>query len=167
MLSFDLRSLESQAVRIEAELPADDPVWESGDARPVAGVRVTGRLSSAGVGKFYFSGQIQGTAPSSCRRCLEDLEVAVTSDVHLLLVDRDSDEADEPDVYLIDARQNQLDLRPAIREEWLLTVPQFNLCQESCRGICPTCGTNRNTGECSCQPVVDQRWSALSSLGDR
>ena len=166
MLSFDLRTLESTAARVEAVLPADDPVWEEGDILPVAGVSVSGRLSVAGAGKFYFSGRIAGTAATSCRRCLEDLQVAVDEEVHLLLVDATSEEADQPDVYLIDVRQHELDVRPAIREEWLLAVPQFAVCSETCQGLCPTCGGNRNIGACACKPAIDPRWSALSSLRD-
>ena len=167
MLSFDLRSLESHAARVDAELPADDPVWEEGDFRPVDAVRVTGRLSSAGVGRFYFSGRIEGAAAASCRRCLDDdVQVRVDEDVHLLLVEPGADEADEPDVFLIDVREHILDLRPAIREEWLLAVPAFALCRESCLGLCPNCGVNRNLAECSCTPAIDPRWSALTSLRD-
>jgi uncharacterized protein len=166
MLSFDLRTLESTAARVEAVLPADDPVWEEGDALPVSGVSVSGRLSAAGAGKFYFSGRISGMAATSCRRCLEDLQVAVDQELHLLLVDGTSEEADQPDVYLIDVRQHELDVRPAIREEWLLAVPQFAECSETCQGLCPTCGGNRNVGACACKPAIDPRWSALSSLSD-
>lgn len=162
MLSFDLRSLESGAARVEAELPAGDPVWEAGDIRPETAVAVTGRLSAAGADKFYFSGRLSGTAASSCRRCLEELHLAVDGELHLLLVDESSEEADQPDVYLIDVRQHELDLRPAIREEWQLAVPQFAVCSESCQGLCPSCGANRNTGACSCKPAVDPRWSALT-----
>lgn len=167
MLSFDLRSLESHAARVDAELPADDPVWEEGDFRPVDAVRVTGRLSSAGVGRFYFSGRIAGAAAASCRRCLDDnVQVRVEEEVQLLLVEPGADEADEPDVFLIDVREHILDLRPAIREVWLLAVPAFALCRESCLGLCPTCGVNRNLAECSCTPAIDPRWSALTSLRD-
>ena len=167
MLSFDLRSLESTAARVEGDLASGDPVWGEAEVRPVDTVRVTGRLSSAGTGKFYFSGRIGGTALASCRRCLDEVRVNVDQEVHLLLVDAATDEADQPDVYLIDARQHELDLRPAIREEWLLAVPQYVVCSESCQGLCPTCGNTRNTGTCACKPVVDARWSALSSLSDR
>ncbi|MGQ0648837.1 MAG: YceD family protein [Gemmatimonadaceae bacterium] len=141
-------------------------MWEAGDTRPKTAVRVTGRLSSAGAGKFYLSGRIAGMARASCRRCLEDLQVDVDEDIHLLLVDGATDEADQPDVYLIDTRQRELDLRPAIREEWLLSVPQFTVCADTCQGLCPTCGANRNTGACSCKPAIDPQWSALSSLRD-
>ena len=60
MLSFDLRSLESQPVQVSGELTPDDPVWLEGDPRPAGPVTVTGRLSQAGPGKFYFHGQLAG-----------------------------------------------------------------------------------------------------------
>jgi uncharacterized protein len=119
------------------------------------------------VGRFYFSGRIEGAAAASCRRCLDDnVQVPVEEDVHLLLVEPGADEADEPDVFLIDVREHILDLRPAIREEWLLAVPAFALCRESCLGLCPNCGVNRNLAECSCTPAIDPRWNALTSLRD-
>jgi uncharacterized protein len=165
MLSFDLRSLESQASRVDGELPGNDPVWQEGDARPKGAIRVAGRLSVAGPGRFYFSGRMEGMAVSECRRCLEPVESAVQADLQLLLVDASADEAEEADVYLVDVRQRELDLRPAIREEWLLAAPSFLECSDSCRGLCPSCGANLNHGACGCAPATDPRWTALSSLG--
>lgn len=166
MLYFDLRSLESSAARVEAGLAADDSIWLETDAKPVEQVSVSGRLSSAGPGKFYFSGHIKGSAATTCRRCLDEVEVEVEQAVHMLLVGQGEDEADEPDVYLVDLNERQLDLRPAIREEWLLAVPAYAVCSETCLGLCPTCGANRNHGNCSCKPVLDPRWGSLTSLRD-
>ena len=78
MLCFDIRSLESQAATVDGDLAADDPVWESEGPRPEGSLRVTGRLSSAGPGRFYFSGELDGVIDSECRRCL----VAVSAPVH-------------------------------------------------------------------------------------
>lgn len=162
MLYFDIRSLEARAAQVDAWLPPTDPVWEDGDARPVeAGVHVTGRLSSAGQGRFYFSGLLEGTAVTECRRCLGEATVAVAEDVHLIFAESGTDEAEEDDVVLIPAGQRELDLRPALREEWLLTVPAFAVCRPECQGLCPTCGVDRNTGECTCSPTLDPRWDGL------
>lgn len=165
MLSFDLRSLEASAARVEGQLSASDPVWVEGDLRPATSVAVSGRLSAAGTGRFYFSGRMRGNVTSSCRRCLEDVSSAVDAELHLLLVDAAADEAEEADVYLIDAGERELDLRPAIREEWLLAAPAFTVCSEACLGLCPSCGANRNHGPCGCAPATDARWDALSSPG--
>ena len=167
MLSFDIRSLESQAVRIDGALPPDDPVWQEGDTLPTEGVHVTGRLSAAGTGRFYFTGRIEGTINASCRRCLTDVVAPVAADVQLHFVDADEETAeDDPDVYVISVKQHELDIRPAIREEWLLAVPAFVVCKDDCKGLCPTCGADLNLGACDCAPPIDPRWNALRSLDD-
>jgi uncharacterized protein len=162
MLCFDIRSLENRAETVDGLLEASDAVWQDQDARPVGeGVRVQGRLSSAGHGRFYFSGLLQGTAALSCRRCLADVEVPVSEEVHLLFADAASEEADEADVYQIPAGSRQLDMAPAVREEWLLAAPAFALCREDCKGLCTTCGADHNVVECDCTPISDPRWDDL------
>jgi len=166
MLSLDLRSLESQASRVDGVLASDDTVWLEGDARPEDGVHVTGRMSSAGTGRYYFSGHLEGTTSDSCRRCLTDVHTTVQDDVHLLYAESGADEIDDPDVYLLDTRDHFLDLRPAIREQWLLAVPPLVVCREDCKGLCPTCGADLNLGACGCAPTNDPRWDALRSLDE-
>ena len=162
MLSFDIRSLETKAVHVDGSLKPDDPIWESGDVLPTEPIRVTGRLSSAGEGRFYFTGRIEGRIELPCRLCLEDVDVEVDEDVHLLLAETGAEEADDPDVFLYDPNERMLDLRPSIRENWLLIAPAYVQCREDCKGLCPTCGTNLNESTCSCTVTKpDSRWDAL------
>ncbi|MFL5497317.1 MAG: YceD family protein, partial [Gemmatimonadaceae bacterium] len=162
MLSFDIRSLERQAVHVDGALQPDDPIWEEADVRPSEPIRVTGRLSSAGEGRFYFTGRIEGQVELPCRLCLENVEVEVDEEVHFLLAEIGADEAEDPDVFLYDPNSRMLDLRGAVRETWLLTAPAFVQCREDCKGLCPTCGTNLNESTCSCTPTkTDSRWDAL------
>ena len=76
--------------------------------------------------------------------------------------------ANDPiDVYLIDDRATELDLRPALREQWLLNVPGYALCRDDCQGLCPTCGAELNLGPCDCTPTsADPRWEGLRKLRD-
>jgi uncharacterized protein len=164
MLSFDLRALEAKAVQVAGQLSARDPVWGEHDVRPADAVNVTGRLSTAGSGRFYFSGHMSGHIDTQCRRCLAPASLDVDEDVHFLFAEEGVPEADEPDVYPIAARANVLDLRPAIREHWVLAAPAFVLCREDCKGLCPRCGADLNAGPCSCEATVDPRWNALRSL---
>lgn len=166
MLSFDLRNLESHAARVDGALSADDEVWVEGDTRPVGDIVVSGRLSSAGADRFYFSGHLEGVARDACRRCLVDVKTPVKEDVHLLFAESGGEDEEDPDVYPIDARQHDLDLRPAIREQWLLAVPALVVCREDCKGLCPKCGADLNAGACNCAPVRDPRWDALRSLDE-
>jgi uncharacterized protein len=166
MLSFDLRTLESKAAQVHDDLPASDPVWEPTDLAPDSAVRVEGRVSAAGDGRFYFSGHISGAVTLDCRRCLADVPVRVEDEVHVLFAPTgDTTTEDDPDVFLYDAGARELDIRPAVRESWLLAVPAFAQCKEDCKGLCRQCGTDLNTGTCTCAPEsTDSRWDTLRHL---
>jgi len=92
---------------------------------------------------------------------LVEVTTSVSSDVTLLFAESGLDEAEEDDVVPIPVGARELDLRPALREEWLLAAPAFALCKDDCLGLCATCGADRNTGACTCAPATDPRWEGL------
>jgi uncharacterized protein len=56
-------------------------------------------------------------------------------------------------------------LEDVLREQVLLSLPEKTLCRADCNGLCPSCGRNLNTEQCSCESTaVDPRWNALSDL---
>ena len=85
----------------------------------------------------------------------------VQDESHLIFAEAGSDETNDPDVVVLDERSTQLDLRPVVREQWLLNVPAYALCREDCKGICPTCGKDLNAGPCGCAQNNGSRWDAL------
>lgn len=163
MLLFDLRDALRGAVPVDGALDREDPVWLAGDARPTDAVLVTGRLSPAGQGTLFFSGRLRGEARAECRRCLADITVPVAEDaVQLVFAEADAEGAEDPEVYPLDPQAGAIDLRPAVREQWLLAAPAYALCREDCRGLCPRCGRDLNAGPCGCGGAApDPRWDAL------
>ncbi len=86
-----------------------------------------------------------------CRRCLGGITRTVEVGLDLRF-DPEIGPADETDgLYALDPDAPDLELQPALREELLLALPEFPLCKPDCRGICPTCGANRNEGDCGCR----------------
>ena len=158
MLSFPTRALTVAAVQVKGGLDPDDKVWIEGDQRPSSVVRVSGRLSVAGAGRFYFSGKFDGSTLGECRRCLVEVKTTIGADAHLLFADADAEveSDDDPDVFPLSTGRSgsEVDLRPALREQWLLEVPAFVLCRPDCKGLCPTCGLNLNLGVCSHAPLT-------------
>jgi uncharacterized protein len=154
MLSYSIRTLSEGAVQVDEDLLPDDEVWMDDDVRPTTGIRVTGRLSGAGSGRYYFSGGFHGVAAGECRRCLTPVETPVSGDAHFLFADDDDESslADEPDIYPLAELGTMLDLRPAIREQWLLDSSDLPLCRPDCKGLCPTCGADLNAGPCPHSP---------------
>lgn len=167
MLAFDVRSLAVNAASVDGALQPDDAVWMPEDVRPSGPIRVTGRLSVAGHDRFYFSGRIEGSTTLECRRCLVPVVVAVDEQASAIFSEAEDEDAGDPDVFELAEGGRMVDLRPAIREQWLLNVPSFAQCRPECRGICASCGADLNAGACECAPAPDSRWDALRAVRDR
>lgn len=107
-------------------------------------------------------GRIAATFQGECRRCLREVSGAVDVPVRELYQETLTD----PDAFPIS--NDQIDLRPLVRETVLLELPDAPLCSADCRGLCPVCGVDRNRTECACRPTArDPRWSALDALRDQ
>lgn len=131
------------------------------------------RLQNAGE-ELLLTGTLTTMVDRECRRCLKKVSMRETIQVEetversarplagaeaALSVNPDA----LPEVYYLD--EDQLDVGPIIQQTLILGLAEDVLCQESCRGLCPVCGIDRNTGECSCESEkTDPRWSALQGL---
>jgi uncharacterized protein len=160
MLVVNLQALHDGPVGTDGELPADDPLFEDVPARLAGTVAVSGLLAMSGRGHHFWRGELRAVVSTECRRCLEPLKVPLRQPVEALFcIDREVE--DDPSVYPVDERATEIDLRPAVREELILAVPQFSLCRPDCRGLCPGCGANLNAGPCTCRAEPDPRWGEL------
>ena len=71
---------------------------------------------------------------------------------------------DDDQVSVIDA-DNQIDLRPILRELVIISTPMHTVCRADCLGLCPICGQNLNEGTCDCQvDDIDPRLAVLKAL---
>jgi uncharacterized protein len=52
-----------------------------------------------------------------------------------------------------------------MRDFIIVNEPMQHLCQPACKGLCPHCGANRNTVECSCaEEHANLKLAALRKL---
>lgn len=112
------------------------------------GVRVTGSLTVRLV--------------ETCARCLAAVERERTVPIDLRFEPALEAWEEGPGVYVLDAGREEIDAGPALREEFLLALPDYPLCRPGCKGLCPRCGTDLNEGDCDCVATTgDPRWEAL------
>lgn len=168
MLQVDLAVLAEGPVDTLADLAQEDPLFDGVEFRLGDVVQVAGRLQSTGEGRYYWRATISTTLACECRRCLAPVRRPIQAKVDALFSE-DPDALDDPAVYAIPHRAKEIDLRPAVREELILAVPEWVACREDCRGLCPRCGADLNAGPCGCPPeeAVDPRWAALKALQPR
>lgn len=115
-------------------------------------------------------GELRGRLVLPCQRCLESATVPVEMRLHKIYTaateQKDSDAAiDDEDVDYAHHDGDIVDLWPVLREDLILAVPITVLCQEDCRGLCPSCGIDRNRASCACQSEHRQSpFAALRSI---
>jgi uncharacterized protein len=165
MLKVSLAALDRGEARVRELVPPDDPMWEGAAIELAAPLEVDLTARSVGDGVLA-RGRLRTTVRLACRRCLATVEKPVDDPVDLLFDTLGPDEEEaEGEVYPLPARGDELDLREAVREQLLLRAPQFALCREECRGLCPSCGADRNQGECGCVPEpAASPWEALKNV---
>lgn len=161
MLRVDLRAAADGPVETNAEVSAADPALADLDIAPVGPVLVTGRLMASGPGSYYWEGRVRTEVRVTCRRCLEAVTAEVDDAVRLLFTE--DEDNDDPAAVTIPPRAAELDLAGVIREALILAVPEYPLCRDDCRGLCPRCGADLNDGPCGCRLEADPRWAALQA----
>jgi uncharacterized metal-binding protein YceD (DUF177 family) len=122
-------------------------------------------------GEYLVDGSTSFTGDLTCSRCVEPFPFANSSEFHLRfrprsVVPGENEVEITPDELDIEFYTERLiPLRALAAEQVQLSIPMKPLCTESCLGLCPQCGTNRNLDACSCQSSVsDERWGALAGI---
>jgi uncharacterized protein len=164
MLEVDLRELARGPVDTQGVLTGDDPLLVGVAAVFAEPIRVTGRLQTAGQGRFYWHGSLRTEVAGECSRCLTPVTAPVAAKIGALF-SQEAVAPDDPDTYPVARDATSIDVRVAVREELILALPQYLLCREDCRGLCPRCGKDLNAGPCGCEAHgSDSRWEQLAAL---
>ena len=166
MPTLSLAAVSRGEVEVRGEVAPDDPLWDGTDLALQEPLRVELRAQPVGEG-ILVRGRMSTRLVLECRRCLKEVPTEVDASVDMLYEPLERLEADElgGEVYPIPPRSGELDLGPALREQLLLQVPDFVVCDEGCRGLCAQCGANLNETTCSCVPEENESpWDALRKL---
>jgi uncharacterized protein len=126
-------------------------------------------LSAQKLGEeLYLEGQARAEFECTCSRCLVRYRHALREPFRIVLepaaerVPSDPEGADALarfGLWLgdeLDAgwyRGTEIDLTGFLQEVMVLALPVQPLCRADCRGLCPQCGTDRNTGRCDCREM--------------
>jgi uncharacterized protein len=165
MLKVSLSALDRGEVRVREQVAPDDAMWEGAGLTLAAPLDVDLTARSVGEGVFL-RGRLRTTVRLACRRCLTSVDRQIDDTVDLLFEPLGPDDVEvEGEIYPLPPRGDELDLRDAVREQLLLRAPEFALCTEECKGLCPKCGTDLNAGECGCAPEeAPSPWAALKQV---
>ena len=168
---FDVKTLEDQPlVTIERLVPRDVFHLEADDITLASGVLFKIRFTGHPY-RVESMGRLKTRLRMDCDRCLEPFERTIRVKFHTLhlpaseMPDRSSRITQEEDFFTAYFTNERIDIWHMIHEQILLQIPIKRLCRSDCRGLCSTCGVNRNLTDCSCEAeTIDPRWEPLQKL---
>jgi len=108
-----------------------------------------------------------------CARCLEIFPREFDNNISLIYV-RGKDPLSKAeqlklkstDIDKIYYTGSQLDVSIGIREAIVLSIPIALICKNTCRGLCPVCGKNRNKYSCDCTTEKVDPFTVTPSMKD-
>jgi uncharacterized protein len=155
-MQIDLRTLAEGETRIELDAPGPS-VGLAPEDLTLDGPLHVALILDRRADEIWVRGHVQGVTPQQCSRCLVEFRQSLELDFqvfcakvrpHSTIGPTDLDEEDGG-VHFHDGRALTLD--EEIRETVILGLPMRPLCKESCLGLCPHCGEDRNMGPCRCE----------------
>ncbi|QJA05491.1 DUF177 domain-containing protein [Thermosulfurimonas marina] len=115
-------------------------------------------------------GHVKAEVRLACDRCLEEFVWQVDEDFEVEFRPqasaplREETQLTREDLEVIFFEGDEVPVGELVREQVILSVPDKRLCREDCRGLCPVCGKNLNTGECGCPRRAQSPFAVLREL---
>lgn len=163
-MKIDLSQLingRASVIEFDEDLNLTDDMIQNSDIESASPFKITGKVYEQG-DSFYCSGEYKGNLSYKCGRCLIDVEYPMNGLWDKRIINSVEEDTDD-DVYFFE--NMYLDVSKIILDDITLNLPIQVLCNEDCAGICPTCGANLNTDECTCdEENIDPRLESLKNF---
>ncbi len=169
-LLLDVSQMREAHAQVDRTVSADGLASDADVFRVGASVRLAFAIQKDRQ-QFRLIGKVQATLELECSRCLVGYEMPVDEAFDVLYLPHSEAKTDgeveieDDDLSTAYYRDQVIDLGQLVMEQFFMVVPMKPLCREACRGLCSMCGTNLNTGSCSCQASwEDPRLAVLREL---
>ena len=133
-------------------------------------VHIKGTIKKFGQ-DVYVQGYLFAKIITACSRCLEEFAHTLDTEFEATYVPMPSEhqeeekELEQTDLDTLFYENDKIDLKEAIRDQIVLSIPLKWLCKPDCLGLCSRCGENLNVTKCNCSTDdIDPRLEDLKKL---
>ena len=165
---IDINTIGEDGLVFDRSLKLRGLEGPSRERLPEVEAHLEGRIDRTGDGADL-TAQLDATVPLTCGRCLETFPWRVRTGFDWAVVrrapdpsDKESDDTAADEASVLVAPEGKIGLEDLATEQLYLNLPLKPICSPSCKGLCPTCGANRNLAACGCvTEEVDARLAPL------
>lgn len=126
---------------------------------------ISWKLTNTAPKKALVEVSVKLTAVLACDRCLSEVEYPFDLQIEREVVSPETagpDELEEQEAFM---EGYELNIDSLIDNEIMTSWPMKVLCRPDCKGLCPVCGKDLNTGACGCDTFVpDPRMAAIMDV---
>jgi uncharacterized protein len=170
--SLSLESVLDEPVRFGGELAVPVAAIDREPLLSLSPLQMSGEIRRI-EGGYALDAELVYSGELECSRCLAAYPFDENEAFSLVLYPRSGASAAELELTPRDLDVHYyadpvVPLAPIAEERVQMALPMKPLCKPDCRGLCPTCGTDRNLGACACATdAIDPRWEALKALKEK
>ena len=101
-------------------------------------------------------GTVRSAVRLTCSRCAEEFVLPLRLPLEAIylpvqaLSSKRAKELEEGDADVYSYTEPAIDIAEMVREKLFLSIPLQPHCMVGCKGLCPSCGVNRNVINCQC-----------------
>ncbi len=168
-MRLELENLEKSGEFAHVYQP-DELALDESELRLAAPAEVRGHARRRAE-EVELRGTVRTTVEAPCARCLKAVSIPIVAEFSERFVravgwaSEEQHELAAEDLNLSVFDGEAIDLDQLVREEIVLATPVQVFCTEDCRGLCPTCGVDRNVASCECENLqIDSRWEKLKDM---
>lgn len=177
MLQVSISKIPDQGLDVDEVVNGEILAIDPDELSTAPDGRFKAHVERSEAGSLHVRGHLNLKTSGPCARCLADTPLAVDQELDLFFLpeseahseydDEEGAELQDRDLVVTFYKGDILDLTGMVREQILLAQPMKRLCREDCKGVCPTCGADRNLTPCDCPKAAISKtpFSSLSLLG--
>ena len=167
---LDLREFEDFPAKATLQAESDEFSPYRQDVLGIDSVVFDVSIQKAGE-EYFCQAEMKALVRLECARCLGEFTAELTGKTDFIvrsdaqLDSRRDGVYDDEDYVFLRGTDLRADITHIVNQTLVLATSMKPICSEECKGLCPTCGANRNVAPCDCsRKRIDGRWAGLEGL---
>ncbi len=159
-MNIDVHEIDKKGLVLDDYIELDDFYLIEDDSYFSDSVYFTLQFTNEGNGRIKVKGKVRSEVTTKCVKCLEKFENSINSKFDIVLfpmdiIDADNTALNPEDLEYIFYEGDKIDINKILQEQINFFIPMNPVCGDSCKGICPNCGTNLNNESCKCENTIN------------